>query len=394
MTGVHTNGRTDASRSWSGVQRGQRKRPVEWMIERGICLVSLSAILMVFLIFFFVGREALPIVFGQESSAAQTEVFRVEDYDKIPSIKLQHYLGLTDDQFQTLDRDAKLELMALKVDTATQAGTDKDSALNTVEWRYLLRPHQWTGYDKPEYIWQPVSGVHKYNIVPLLIGSLKATIVALLFAVPLAIAAAIYVSQLASPRAKEWLKPAIELLAGIPSVVLGFFALIVMASFLQPLFGYESRLNAFVAGIALGLAVIPVVFSIAEDALTSVPRAYTQAALALGSTPWQASWKIILPAAIPGVFAAVVLGFGRAIGETMVVLMASGNASIMSASLFDSTRTMTATIAAELAETVFGEHHYRMLFLIGAILFVVTFLSNLVADLVIHRLKRRLEGRA
>lgn len=394
MTELHINGRTDAGRRWSGVQRSQRKRPVEWMIERGIFLVSLSAILMVFLIFFFVGREALPIVFGQESSAAQTEVFRVEDYDKIPSAKLQHYLGLTADQFATLDRDAKLELMALKVDTAAQAGTDKDSALNTVEWRYLLRPHQWTGYDKPEYIWQPVSGVHKYNIVPLLIGSLKATLVALLFAVPLAIAAAIYVSQLAAPRAKEWLKPAIELLAGIPSVVLGFFALIVMASFLQPLFGYESRLNAFVAGIALGLAVIPVVFSIAEDALTSVPRAYTQAALALGSTPWQASWKIVLPAAIPGVFAAVVLGFGRAIGETMVVLMASGNASIVSASLFDSTRTMTATIAAELAETVFGEHHYRMLFLIGAILFVVTFLSNLVADLVIHRLKRRLEGRA
>jgi phosphate transport system permease protein len=166
-----------------------------------------------------------------------------------------------------------------------------------------------------------------------------------------------------------------------------------MASFLQPIFGYESRLNAFVAGIALGLAVIPVVFSIAEDALTSVPRAYTQAALALGSTPWQASWKIVLPAAIPGVFAAVVLGFGRAIGETMVVLMASGNASIMSSSLFDSTRTMTATIAAELAETVFGEHHYRMLFLLGAILFAVTFMSNLVADAVIHRLKRQLEGR-
>ena len=152
MTELRINGKTEAGRSWSGVQRGQRKRPVEWMIERGIFLVSLSAILMVFLIFFFVGREALPIVFGQESSAAQTEVFRVEDYDKIPSVKLKHYLGLTADQFQTLDRDAKLELMALKVDTAAQAGTDKDSALNTVEWRYLLRPHQWTGYDKPEYI--------------------------------------------------------------------------------------------------------------------------------------------------------------------------------------------------------------------------------------------------
>jgi phosphate transport system permease protein len=243
--------------------------------------------------------------------------------------------------------------------------------VNTTSWRYLLGAHQWTGYDKPEYIWQPVSNVHKYNLVPLIIGSLKATLVALLFSFPLALGAAIYVSQLASPRTKEWLKPAIEMLAGIPSVVLGFFALIVMATFLQNVFGYESRLNAFVAGIALGLAIIPVVFSIAEDALTSV-----------------------LPAAIPGVFAAVVLGFGRAIGETMIVLMASGNASIVSGDIFDSTRTMTATIAAELAETVVDGHHYRMLFMIGAMLFAVAFVANFVADLVIHRLKHKLEGKA
>jgi phosphate transport system permease protein len=125
-----------------------------------------------------------------------------------------------------------------------------------------------------------------------------------------------------------------------------------------------------------------------------VPRSYTQAALALGSSKWQAAWQIVLPAALPGVFAAVVLGFGRAIGETMIVLMASGNASIVSWSLFDSTRTMTATIAAELAEAVFGGHHYRLLFLVGALLFVVTFVSNLVGDVVIHRLKGKLEGRA
>jgi phosphate transport system permease protein len=177
-------------------------------------------------------------------------------------------------------------------------------------------------------------------------------------------------------------------------VVLGFFALLVMATVLQTVFGYTSRLNAFVAGVALGLAVIPVVFSIAEDALTSVPQTYTQAALALGSSRWQAAWNIVLPAATPGVFAAVVLGFGRAIGETMVVLMASGNASIISASLFDSARTMTATIAAELAETVFGGHHYRILFLIGAMLFLVTFVSNMAADVIIHRLKARLEGKS
>ncbi|MBM3848004.1 MAG: phosphate ABC transporter permease subunit PstC [Verrucomicrobia bacterium] len=293
-----------------------------------------------------------------------------------------------------MDKETLTELMKLKAEDAQESAADKDAKVNTVSWRSLLLPWQWTGYDKPEFIWQPISAIHKYNIIPLLIGSLKATIVALLFAVPISLAAAIYVSQLAPAKLKEWLKPAIELLAGIPSVVLGFFALLVMASFLQPIFGYESRLNAFVAGLALGLAIIPLVFSIAEDALTSVPQSFVHGALALGSTRWQAAWKIVLPAAIPGVFAAVVLGFGRAIGETMVVLMASGNASIVSASLFDSTRTITATIAAELAETVFGEHHYRMLFLLGAILFAVTFVSNLAAEVVISSLKKRLEGKA
>lgn len=389
-----TQGDNSKTDPWMAIHRGQRRRPMEWVIERGIYLVSLSAILMVFLIFVFVGREALPVVLGTAQSAAVSDIIPVDQFDSTPPAKLKKYLGLSEEQFKSMDRDAKLELMNLKVEAAKEVSEDKDSRLNTIGWRSLLLPYQWTGYDKPEYIWQPVSMIHKYNVIPLLIGSLKATLVALLFAVPLALAAALYVSQLAGPKTKEWLKPSIEMLAGIPSVVLGFFALLVMASVLQSVFGYESRLNAFVAGIALGLAVIPVVFSIAEDALTSVPRSYVQGALALGSTPWQASWKIVLPAAIPGVFAAVVLGFGRAIGETMVVLMASGNASIVSASLFDSTRTMTATIAAELAETVFGEHHYRMLFLLGAVLFAVTFLSNLLADQIIHRLKRRLEGRA
>ena len=183
------------------------------------------------------------------------------------------------------------------------------------------------------------------------------------------------------------------MLSGIPSVVAGFFALIFMATVLQKVFGYESRLNAFVAGIALGFAIIPVVFSIAEDALTSVPRNFTQAALALGASRWQAAWQVVLPAALPGVFAAIVLGFGRAIGETMIVLMASGNASIMSGNIFDSARTITATIAAELAEAVFGGDHYRILFLIGALLFLVTFLTNMAGELVMHRLKGKLEGK-
>ncbi|MEY2466633.1 MAG: phosphate transport system permease protein, partial [Verrucomicrobiota bacterium] len=169
--------------------------------------------------------------------------------------------------------------------------------------------------------------------------------------------------------------------------------LIVMATVLQQVFGYQSRLNAFVAGLALGCSVIPVVFSIAEDALTSVPRSYVQAALALGASQWRATWQVVMPAAMPGIFAAVALGFGRAIGETMIVLMASGNASIMSGNILDSARTITATIAAELGEVVSGSPHYRILFLIGVLLFAVTFVTNLTADLVMHRLKGKMEGK-
>jgi phosphate transport system permease protein len=388
------NQNSNRSHGWMGLRRGHQARPAEWLAERAILVVSLSAILMVFLIFLFVARESLPILLGRMDSSVAQEALTLEQMQAMPRAELGKYLGLSAAEAREMDDETLGLLMEVKAEEIAAAPEDKDAHRNTVAWRYLLLPHQWTGYDRPEFIWQPVSEIHKYNIVPLFVGSLKATLVALLFAVPLSLAAAIYVSQLAAPRTKEILKPIIEMLAGIPSVVLGFFALIVLASVLQSMFGYQSRLNAFVAGIALGFAIIPVVFSIAEDALTSVPRSYTQAALALGASKWQAAWKVVLPAAIPGVFAAVVLGFGRAIGETMIVLMASGNASIMSWNLFDSTRTITATIAAELAETVVGGHHYRMLFLLGTLLFAVTFLSNLVADVVIHRLKARLEGRA
>jgi phosphate transport system permease protein len=379
-----------------GIRRGHNARPIEWLAEKFIFLVSLSAILMVFLIFFFVAREAVPVLLGRMNSALIKEVIPVDKMQSLPPEQLRDYLELTPRQFAEMDQDARRLYMEIKVEEQNEIPAhfrnDKDARLNTTEWRYLLLPHQWSGYDKPEYIWQPVGQIHKYNIVPLIVGSLKTTLVGLLFSVPLAVGAAIYVSQLARPRVREVVKPTIELLSGIPSVVVGFFALLVMASVLQSVFGYPIRLNAFVAGIALGFAVIPIVFSIAEDALTSVPRSYTQAALALGASRWQTAWQIVLPAALPGVFASVVLGFGRAIGETMIVLMVC-SASVMSWDIFDSARSITTTIAAEMAEAVTGGHHYRILFALGAILFAVTFASNMVADIVMHRLKRRLEGK-
>jgi phosphate transport system permease protein len=451
-----------------GIHRGHRARPLERLVEWGILGVSFSTIAVIFLIFIFVGKEALPLFTSKVSSAALKEVIPAGEIATRPVPEVLDYLGISrgdvSDKIRLLTSElvselsetpagelpavfqleadpvrgrllaefprdfdraaarlherlprhdaitlpALRELLAARLkdwlktpmeireealaEMPAFVKADPDARVNTTEWRYLLRPHKWADYEKPEYIWQPIGNIHKYNIVPLIIGTLKTTLVGLLFAVPLALGAAIYVSQLASPRMKEIIKPAIELLSGIPSVVMGTFALLVMASFLQKLFGYEVRLNAFVAGIALGLAVVPLVFSIAEDALTSVPRTYSQAALALGASKWQAAYQIVLPSALPGVFAAIVLGFGRAIGETMIVLLVC-SASVVSWDIFDSARSLTATIAAEMAEAVSGGHHYRILFLLGALLFAVTFVTNLIGDFVMHHYKARLEGK-
>ena len=390
------NHHSPRSLGWLGIHRGHKARPLEWLAEKFIFLVSLSAILMVLLIFLFVAREALPVFFGEVNTALIQPVIPTAELDKHSAAELQRYLDLTPQQFQTLDQDTIKSLMDLKVeaqnDIPENFRNDPDARINTTELPYLIHAHQWSGYEKPEHIWQPVGQIKKFNVIPLFVGTLKVTLIGLLFAVPLAVGAAIYVSQLARPRVRETVKPMIEMLSGIPSVVVGVFALIVMATVLQKIFGYETRLNAFVAGIALGFAVIPVIFSIAEDALTSVPRAYTQGALALGASRWQTAWQIVLPAALPGVFAATVLGFGRAIGETMIVLMVC-SASVMSWSIFDSARSITTTIAAEMAEAVNGGPHYRILFLLGALLFAATFLSNMVGDFVIHRFKNKLEGK-
>lgn len=381
---------------WTSIHRSHISRPVEWLAEKAILLVSLSAVVVILLIFVFVGREAAPIFLGQMNSALVQDVIQPADVDKYSAEQLRQYLGLTRKQFAALDRDTLVALLEVRLEAQNEIPesirNEKDARLNTTQWRYMLLPYQWTGYDKPVYIWQPIGYIPKYNIVPLVVGSLRITLVGLLFAVPLAVGAAIYVSQLARPALREVIKPTIELLSGIPSVVIGFFALLVMASFLQAIFQFETRLNAFVAGIALGFAVIPIVFSIAEDALSSVPQSYVHAALALGASKWQTAWQIVLPAALPGVFAAVVLGFGRAIGETMIVMMVC-SASVMSWNIFDSARAITTTIAVEMAEAVAGGHHYRTLFMLGTLLFAVTFVSNMIGDVVMHRLKRRLEGK-
>src|SRR3954468_3024121 len=255
-------------------------------------------------------------------------------------------------------------------------------------------PQLWPGYDDAASVWQPVSEIPKFGLWPLIVGTLKVTLVAMVVSVPLGVGAALYVSQYARPRTREIVKPVIELLAGIPSVVLGFFALMVMATWFQNLFGLESRLNALVSGVALSFAVIPVIFTLSEEAFRAVPNSYIEASTALGAARWQTILRVVLPAASPGIAAGIALGLGRAIGETMIVLMASGNAAITSASFVDSVRTLSATIAAELAEVVFGEAHYTVLFFLGTLLFLTTFCINTVGDWAIGRMKTRLGGAA
>jgi phosphate transport system permease protein len=364
---------------------------IEWVIR----IVACVSIIMVFLIFVFVLKEAAPVAFGKVTTARHSEPIPLEKISTLSEAEIASFLHITLAELKECDPAMVRELVQIQNEGLGESSGNPDLQLNTASARFLFFPYQWHGgqYDQPAYVWQPVSEVPKFNMVPLLIGSLKASIVALVFSVPLAILAAIFVSQLATPNVREVCKPAIEMLSGIPSVVLGFFALMVQASILQWLFDYPLRLNAFNAGIALGISVIPIIFTISEDALTSVPTTYRDAGLALGANRWQVSWQVMLPAALPGILAAVVLGFGRVVGETMIVLMASGNAAVVSWDLFDSCRTMTATIAAEMGEVEVGGIHYRMLFFIGILLFLMTFVTNLVGEYLVFRFQGRHGGR-
>lgn len=254
----------------------------------------------------------------------------------------------------------------------------------------LFAPRKWAGYAEASYIWQPVGREMKLNIVPLFLGSLKVTVLAMAISVPLGIGCAIFVALYAPARAREFLKPMVELLAGIPSVVLGFFALMVLAPIMKSLFGFDLLLNASVAAFGLSLAIVPVIFTISEDALQAVPKSLHDAALALGARKYQIALRVVVPAALPGIAAGVILGFGRAIGETMIVLMASGNAPVLEPfNLAGSVRTVTAAIAAELGEVANGDPHWRVLFFLGVLLFTVTFFLNVASALIVRRLSRK-----
>ena len=238
--------------------------------------------------------------------------------------------------------------------------------------------------------WYPTSMSNiRYGTFALIAGTLSVTGVAMLIAVPFGLGAAIFVSEFSTGKTREFLKIIIELLAAIPSIVWGFIGLTVMNPLIQKFFGVQVGLCVLNAAILLALMSIPVMVSIGEDALKAVPDSYREAALALGATRWQMIWRVLLPAGKNGLLAAILLGVGRAVGETMAVLMATGHAVNVPHSVFDSVRTLTATIAAELGEAPEGSPHYNILFLIGILLFTITFIVNLTADLVVKGIKNK-----
>jgi len=244
------------------------------------------------------------------------------------------------------------------------------------------------GYFLTSPEWYPTSVSHaRYGVLALVAGTFSVTFLAMAIAVPFGLGAAIYVSEFSSPKVKETLKIVIELLAAIPSVVWGFIGLTVMNGVIIYLFDAPIGLNVLNGGIILALMSVPIIVSIGEDALKAVPDSYREAAEALGATKWQVIYKTLLPAAKNGLLAAVLLGVARAIGETMAVLMATGHAVNIPTSILDSVRTLTATIAAELGEAPVHSDHYQVLFIIGILLFTITFAVNLIADLVVKGIK-------
>jgi phosphate transport system permease protein len=234
--------------------------------------------------------------------------------------------------------------------------------------------------------WIPVSFQKvRFGLLPLFTGSLLITGLATLITIPFSVFGAIYIAEMARPAEREFLKPFIEILSAIPSVVLGFFGLIVLAPLVKSIFHLYSGLNALTGALLLALMAIPTVISISEDAIRSVPISYKNASLALGASELQTILRVTVPAALPGIIAAVMLGMGRIIGETMVVLMVTGNAGIVTLIPFESVRTMTATIAAEMGEVPFGSIHYSALFCVGVVLLLITFGLNLVSQRVLKK---------
>jgi len=238
--------------------------------------------------------------------------------------------------------------------------------------------------------WYPTYEPSDFGILPLILASALVTIGALFICVPLGVGSALYIHELASPRQKVFLKPLIEILAAIPSIVYGFFGMVIVAPFLQRVLGLPVGQTAFTGSLMLGIMATPTVCSISEDALGFVPKSFREASFAVGADRWQTLIKVVMPAAGSGISTAIILGMSRAVGETMTVLMVCGGAAVIPKSFFQPVRPMTATIAAEMGEAVMGSMHYHALFAIGLILFLITLVFNIVAEVISRKFRIKL----
>jgi phosphate transport system permease protein len=236
--------------------------------------------------------------------------------------------------------------------------------------------------------WYPTADPWDFGIFPLIVASMSVTALSSTIAIPLGVGTAIYLAELASPRMRSLIKPMVELLAALPSVVIGFFGMVVVAPFLQEQFNLPTGLNLFNASVMLAFMSVPTICSISEDAVFSVPKELKEASLALGATHWETIRRVIVPASLSGISTGVILGMSRAIGETMVVLMVAGGAALVPESIFDPVRPMPASIAAEMAEAPFRGNHYHALFATGVVLFLFTLAFNMVADHIAHKYKQ------
>lgn len=265
-------------------------------------------------------------------------------------------------------------------------------AFRTIPAAHFIQGQELDFDDVPQTVrlWQPVGQNPKYSLIPLFLGSFLVALPATLIATIFGVACGIYLAEIAGKRTREVIKPAIELLAGVPSVVIGFFCLATLATLLQDTLRTTFRLNAMVGAIGVSLVIVPVIATMTDDALRAVPAYLREGAHALGANRWETITRVVVPAGASGLVAAILLGMGRALGETMIVLMATGNAAQVTFSPFDSVRTMTATIAAELGAVPQGGEQYRALFLVGSLLFLMTFVINLVAEVAVARMRRRL----
>ena len=397
----------------------------EFIAEKVISSIAFLSIAMIVLIFVFVFKESLPLFhFGKkektttevqtttnidvESNGNATEDLRPEvyTYEATGDLKPETYGEAVEDlQPESYGNTVVEDLQPatygdsvdeLQLETYGDVVAESTNIATTVTQEYAGNNEgdddTWSTFLTTE--WVPVSEHPRFGLIALFVGTLKVTLIAMLIAGPLAILAALYTSCFASKRKKEIIKPIIEMLAAFPSVVIGFFALIILATFFQDVFGYDSRLNAFVGGVAMALAAIPIIYTISEDALSAVPKTYTEASLALGASKSQTAFLVTLPAATPGIFAALLLGVGRVFGETMIALMATGNAALLSANPFESVRTFAATIGSEMAETVFGDTHYSVLFFIGSLLFIFSFALNAIAEFYVKgKLIKKFQGK-